>query len=102
MYANLTAALPARFTPAGRSGALMVRRLGTCAAAILLSSMPFEAQRAGTVQQLPVALQPLAQQVRRVDTALTYLGQPLSAGDRRAIDEAIGDADEQEAAARLQ
>jgi hypothetical protein len=80
----------------------MVRRLGTCAAAILLSSMPFEAQRAGTVQQLPVALQPLAQQVRRLDAALTYLGQPLSAGDRRAIDEAIGDADEQEAAARLQ
>jgi hypothetical protein len=80
----------------------MMRRLGTCAAAILLYSMPFEAQRAGTVQQLPVALQPLAQHVRRVDTALTYLGQPLGADDRRAIDEAIGDADEQEAVQRIQ
>ena len=54
------------------------------------------------VQQLRVALQPLAQQVRRLDNALTALGQPLGADDRRAIDEAIGTADEEEGALKLQ
>ncbi len=40
-----------------------------------------------------VALQPLAQQVRRLETALAYLGQPLPVPDRQAIDTAIAGAD---------
>src|SRR4029077_8103898 len=49
-----------------------------------------------------VALQPLAQQVRRVETALAYLGQPLSADERNAIDGAIGMADTAAAVSSLQ
>jgi len=50
----------------------------------------------------PVALQPLAQQARRVETTLAFLGQPLTPSERQAIDGAVGMADETEAAARLQ
>ncbi len=49
-----------------------------------------------------VALQPLAQQVRRLETALAYLGQPMSASDRAAIDEAIAMSEETAAVTRLQ
>ena len=49
-----------------------------------------------------VPLQPLAQQVRRLESALRYLGQPVSAADHLAINEAIALADEQAAASRLQ
>jgi len=50
----------------------------------------------------PVALQPLAQQARRVETALAFLGQPLPAADREALDEAIAMSDESAAVDRLQ
>ena len=50
----------------------------------------------------PVPLQPLAQQTRRLATALSYLGQPLPAADQQAINEAVALADEQTAVARLQ
>jgi hypothetical protein len=49
-----------------------------------------------------VALQPLAQQVRRLETALRYLGQPLPETDQLAIDEAVARADESGAVGRLQ
>ena len=49
-----------------------------------------------------VPLQPLAQQVRRLETALKYLGQPFSSADRQAIDEAVAAAEDARAAARLQ
>jgi len=55
--------------------------------------------------QLPspvVPLQPLAQQVRQMETALSYLGQPFSADELARIDEAIADAQESEAVKRLQ
>ena len=55
--------------------------------------------------QLPspaVPLQPLAQQVRQMETALSYLGQPLSADELARIDETIGDVPESEAVKRLQ
>src|SRR2546430_8471983 len=42
----------------------------------------------------PVPLQPLAQQVRRLETALNYLGQPLLAADQKEIDNAIAEPDE--------
>jgi hypothetical protein len=52
--------------------------------------------------QAAVALQPLAQQVRRLETALAYLGQPLATADHQALNEAIADADEAQAVARIQ
>jgi hypothetical protein len=55
--------------------------------------------------QLPspaVPLQPLAQQVRQMEAALSYLGQPFSADELARIDEAIADAQESEAVKRLQ
>ena len=48
--------------------------------------------------QSRVSLQPLAQQVRQVETALAYLGQPLSESDQQAIDQAIAGADDEAAA----
>ena len=50
----------------------------------------------------PVALQPLAQQIRRLETALAYLGQPLPPADRAAFDAAIAMADTTAGVARLQ
>jgi hypothetical protein len=52
--------------------------------------------------QPAVPLQPLAQQVRRIETALTYLGQPLTANDHQEIDEAIAAPDEADAVRQLQ
>src|SRR5215475_13892241 len=42
----------------------------------------------------PVPLQPMAQQVRQLEEAMNYLGQPFPAPDVRRIHEAIGNADE--------
>ncbi len=47
-------------------------------------------------------MQPLAQQVRRVEGALELLGQPLDKGTQEAIDRAISDSDEQAGVALLQ
>jgi hypothetical protein len=52
--------------------------------------------------QTHVALQPLAQQVRQVESALGYLGQPLTEQDQEAINRAIGEADEAAAIADLE
>src|SRR5215469_13725463 len=41
-----------------------------------------------------VPLQPLAQQVRQLEEAMTYLGQPFKAADLRRIHEAIANPDE--------
>ena len=64
--------------------------------------MRFGAQPVQRLPQLSVPLQPLAQQARRLETALTYLGQPLALTDRQAINDAISMADEEEAVQRLQ
>jgi hypothetical protein len=50
----------------------------------------------------PVPLQPLAQQVRQLEEALNYLGQPLPPMDHRQINEAIGKTDEAGAVAALE
>ena len=47
-------------------------------------------------------LQPLAQQVRQIEDALNYLGQPLPAADRQRINEAIANPDEAAAVRALQ
>jgi hypothetical protein len=49
-----------------------------------------------------VPLQPFAQQVRRLEDALAFLGQPLSPADQNAVNAAIGDADEKAATAQLE
>jgi hypothetical protein len=41
-----------------------------------------------------VPLQPLAQQARQPEEALSYLGQPLSPAENKQINDAIGNSDE--------
>jgi hypothetical protein len=52
--------------------------------------------------QSTVPLQPLALQVRRLEDAMNYLGQPFPAADHAAINAAIGNADEGTAVAELE
>jgi len=63
--------------------------------AIPALSMPLAAQA-----RMP--LQPFAQQVRQVETALAYLGEPLPPKDQDAINAAIADTDEVAAVAGLE
>jgi hypothetical protein len=70
------------------------------AAGLTLSLRAQERPQPGPVD--PVPLQPLAQQVRRLEIALRYLGQPLAAADHLVINGAIALDDEKAAAARLQ
>ena len=49
-----------------------------------------------------VALQPLSQQVRRLEDALNYLGQPLSPETHQALNAAMAEADEVKAVGRIQ
>ena len=49
-----------------------------------------------------IPLQPLAQQVRQLEEALAYLGQPLQNADLRRINEAIGNSDETAAVRQLE
>ncbi len=57
---------------------------------------------AGADDSGEVALQPLAQQVRRLEDALVFLGQPLPQQTRRQINEAISDNNESEAVRKIQ
>src|SRR5436305_12944126 len=50
----------------------------------------------------PVPIQPLALHVRQVEDALEYLGQPLPRDDQKAINDAIGQADETKAVAQIE
>src|SRR5215471_18114864 len=50
----------------------------------------------------PVALQPLAQQVRQLEEALNYLGQPLTNAESRRIHDAIANPDEAAAVRALE
>ena len=47
-------------------------------------------------------MQPFAQQVRQIETALDYLGQPLSPADQSAINAAIANPDEAAAVSQLE
>jgi hypothetical protein len=55
-----------------------------------------------TAETPKVALQPLAQQVRQVQEALSFLGQPLPAADAQRINVAMGRPDEAAAVAELE
>ncbi len=67
----------------------------SCTVALILGATQLLAQ------SLP-PLQPFAQQVRRLEDALHYVGQPLSPDVHRQINEAIGLPDEGRAVSRLQ
>ena len=54
------------------------------------------------VSQPRIPLQPFALQARQVESALAFLGQPLTAADHRAINDAISDPDEKAAVAKLE
>lgn len=81
-------------------------------AIVAAAAMALLAGRPGAGQQEPghqhaspeavVALQPLAQHVRALASALAYLGQPLPPGDLRRIDEAVARPDERAAVEALQ
>jgi hypothetical protein len=68
---------------------------------LLASRTPYS--RAQALADGPqVALQPLAQQVRQIESALSYLGQPLAEGDVQRINAAIALQDESAAVAALE
>src|SRR5947207_14837037 len=50
----------------------------------------------------PVPLQPLALQVRQLEEAMTYLGQPFATAELRRIHEAIANSDEAAAVRQLE
>ncbi len=61
---------------------------------ILLAALPLLAQQ--------VPLQPLAQQVRRLEDAFAFIGQPLPPQTRQKIDEAIATSDDKQAVQLLE
>jgi hypothetical protein len=74
-----------------------------CVGVVMLSSAEFGAAPSPQrVAQLPVALQPLAQHARRIEAALSYLGQPIAAADRRAIDDALAVSNEEDGVLQIQ
>ncbi len=56
----------------------------------------------GAAATPPIPLQPLAQQVRQLEEAMTYLGQPFGTADLRRIHEAIANPDEAAAVSALE
>src|SRR5215831_2343065 len=74
----------------------------TCLGIFVLRAAAFDATQGVRVPQPTVALQPLAQQARRVETTLAYLGQPISPADRRLIDDAMAVSDEEEGVRQIQ
>jgi hypothetical protein len=70
---------------------------------ILLSATGLSASL-GTPANPPasVPLQPFADQVRRIERTLAFLGQPLAAEDQKAINEAMAGSDEHAAVSKLQ
>ncbi len=54
------------------------------------------------VPPAPIPLQPLAQQVRQLEEALNYLGQPLAASDHQRINKAMANPDQAAAEAEIE
>jgi hypothetical protein len=71
-----------------------------CSAQMENSEMSMVSTGADDLPAVPI--QPLAQQVRRIESALEYLGQPLSESTLRAINAAVSRADESDATHGLQ
>lgn len=79
-----------------------LRTPGALLIAILFLSLAAGAQQGTGPMPQEVPLQPLAQQVRRLETTLAFLGQPLPPADHQAINQAVAQADERAAVAALQ
>ena len=75
-------------------------RRASAAALLALAALNTTAQN--TVETPTVALQPLALQVRQVQEALGFLGQPLLAADAERINRAMGRPEEAAAVAELE
>jgi hypothetical protein len=71
-------------------------------ACFVLGFTPTGAQERHAVPEAAVPLQPLAQQARRLETALRYLGEPLPEADHRLLNEGIAAANEQDGVGRIQ
>ncbi|HVR70488.1 MAG TPA: CehA/McbA family metallohydrolase [Vicinamibacteria bacterium] len=83
----------------------MSRRRGAAALALglaLAAGGVVESQAPAHHPEPTVPLQPLAQHVRRLQSALSYLGQPLPPADRERIDRAMAQEDERRAVAALE
>jgi hypothetical protein len=78
---------------------LRTAALAILSGALVAGTASLAAQRSA---ENPVPLQPLAQQARRLETALRYLGEPLSATDLQALNDAIGSSDESTAVEGVQ
>src|SRR5687768_16983135 len=72
------------------------------AALLVALTLTPQAQQRPAAPETTVPLQPLAQQVRRLETALRYFGEPLPASEHQALNEAIGMTDEALAVTRIQ
>jgi hypothetical protein len=81
-----------------------VRRwiLTTLGGTLLVLECALTPSAQGLARPEATPLQPLAQQVRRVESALRYLGEPLPAADHAAINDAVSSGDEPAAVARIQ
>src|SRR5262245_57222178 len=73
-----------------------------CLGILVLHEAVFDDTQVIRGPQPTVALQPLAQQARRVETTLAYLGQPISPADQRLIDDAMAVSDEEEGVRQIQ
>src|SRR5581483_8678549 len=69
-------------------------------AALASAAAQTPAHQHGALPAVP--LQPLAQQVRRLEDAMNYLGQPFPPADHQAINAAVGNTDEAAAVAGLE
>jgi hypothetical protein len=84
-------------------------RRRTLIAVLVMASLSLGARAPSPVQQhdashdnMPaLALQPLAQHVRRLETALKYLGQPISIEDDSRLNQAIAEQNERQAVAQI-
>ena len=74
---------------------IVMRLIVTCFVAIICFGVRAQ-------DRPPVPIQPLALHVRQVEDALEYLGQPLPRDDQKAINDAIGQADETKAVAQIE
>jgi hypothetical protein len=81
---------------------VIVATAATVATTLATLTLTRRAQGPATPRSEGVPLQPLAQQTRRLEAALRYLGQPLSQADHDAINAAVAMTDEAAGVARLQ
>ncbi len=81
-----------------RTASLLAAALAAVTPGLLAQEHPHPASPPAAA----VPLQPLAAQVRRIEAALGFLGEPFTADQRRDLNDAVARADEADAVARLQ